>query len=60
MDKNVKKFTLKDFVTELNARLGKFTHQELKEIILEHGKTLSSRERKGYLDIFNQPQKQKK
>jgi hypothetical protein len=51
------KFTLKEFISELNARLEKFTHAELKEIIRSQGMNLPPRERREYLDRFVQPEK---
>jgi hypothetical protein len=53
------KLTLKEFISELNARLEKFTHAELKEIIRSHGMDLSPRERRGYLDRFVRTEKSK-
>ena len=36
------KLTLKEFISELNARLEKFSHDELKEIIRSHAMDLSA------------------
>ena len=51
--------TLKEFISELNARLEKFSHDELKEIIRGHAMNLPPRERRGYLDRFVRPEKPK-
>jgi hypothetical protein len=48
----MKRLTLKEFISELTTRLEKFSHEELKHIILEHAKNLESAERQAYLDIF--------
>jgi hypothetical protein len=56
------KLTLKEFMSELNARLEKFTHEELKEIIISRGMTLPPHERQEYLDQFipsKKPEKKK-
>jgi hypothetical protein len=50
------KLTLKGFMSELNDRLEKFTHAELKEIIRNHGMNLPPRERREYLDGFVRPE----
>jgi hypothetical protein len=44
--------SLKEFISELNARLEKFSHNELKEIIRGHALNLPPRERGEYLDRF--------
>jgi len=51
---------LKEFISELNARLEKFTHAELKEIIRSHAMDLPAREREEYLDRFVLPEKSKR
>ena len=51
--------TLKEFISELDARLKKFSHDELKEIIRSHALNLSPGERGGYLDRFTRPEKPK-
>ena len=53
------KLTLKEFVCELNARLEKFSHDELKEIIRNHAMNLPPRDRGGYLNRFVRPEKPK-
>ncbi len=53
------KLTLKEFVSELNTRLEKFSHDELKEIIRSHAMDLPPRERREYLDRFVRPEKPK-
>jgi len=53
------KLTLKEFISDLNARLEKFTHAELKEIIRSHAMDLPARERGEYLDRFVLPEKSK-
>ena len=53
------KLTLKEFVCELNVRLEKFSHDELKEIIRSHAMALSPRERGEYIDRFVPPEKSK-
>ena len=54
------KLTLKEFVSELNARLDRFSHDELKEIIRGQAMNLSPRERREYLDRFVLPEQTKK
>ncbi len=54
------KLTLKEFISELNARLEKFSHDELKEIIRDHAMNLLPRERGEYLDRFVRPEKLKR
>ncbi|OGP89895.1 MAG: hypothetical protein A2157_07410 [Deltaproteobacteria bacterium RBG_16_47_11] len=54
------KLTLKEFISELNARLEKFGHDELKEIIRSHAMDLPARERGEYLDRFVLPEKAKR
>jgi hypothetical protein len=54
------KLTLKEFISELNARLEKFTHAELKEIIRSHAMNLPARERGEYLDRLVLPGKSKR
>jgi len=54
------KLTLKEFILELNARLEKYTHAELKEIIRGHAMDLPARERGEYLDRFVLPEKSKR
>jgi tetratricopeptide (TPR) repeat protein len=44
--------SLKEFISELNARLEKFSHNELKEIIRGQAMNLPPRERGEYLDRF--------
>ncbi len=39
--------TLKELISELNIRLEKFSHEELKEIIRGHAMNLAPRERGG-------------
>lgn len=51
------KLTLKEFFSELDARLEKFSHDELKEIIRNHAMNLPPRERGEYLDRFVRPEK---
>jgi len=53
------KLTLKEFISELNARLEKFSHDELKEIIRSHAINLPPRERGDYLDRFFLPENSK-
>jgi len=53
----VEKLSLKEFVSELTARLGRFTHNELKAVILEHATSLPPVKRQTYLDIFVLPVK---
>jgi len=53
------KLTLKEFISELNARLEKFGHGELKEILRDQAMNLSPRERGGFLDRFVLPEKTK-
>ena len=48
--------TLKEFISELNARLKKFSHDELNEIIRSQGMNLPPRERGDYLDRFVRPE----
>ena len=48
----MKRLTLKEFVSQLTARLAAFSYEELKDVILEHAKSLDSGERQAYLDIF--------
>jgi len=52
--------TLKELISELNIRLEKFSHEELKEIIRGHAMNLAPRERREYLDRFVLPEKPKK
>jgi len=54
------KLTLKEFILEVNARLEKYTHAELKEIIRSHAMDLPARERGEYLDRFVLPEKSKR
>jgi hypothetical protein len=54
------KLTLKEFISELNARVEKFSHDELKEIIRSHAMDLPARERGEYLDRFVLPEKEKR
>lgn len=54
------KLTLKEFISELNARLEKFTHAELKEIIRSRAMDLPARERGEYLDRLVLPEKSKR
>ena len=54
------KLTLKEFISELDARLEKFTHAELKEIIRSHAMDLPARERGEYLDRFVLPARSKR
>jgi hypothetical protein len=51
------KLTLKEFISGLNARLEKFSHDELKEVIRSHAMGLLPRERGEYLDRFVLPEK---
>ena len=51
--------SLKEFISELNARLEKFSHGELKEIIRGHALNLPPREWGEYLDRFVCPEKPK-
>lgn len=53
------KLTMKEFIAELTRRLEKYTHEELKQILLEHGMNLSPKERAEYLDWFTLPDKSK-
>jgi hypothetical protein len=54
------KLTLKEFILDLNARLEKLTHAELKEVIRSHAMDLPPREREEYLDRFVSPEKSKR
>lgn len=54
------KLTMREFISQLTLRLEKFTHEELKQILLEHGMTLPPKERGGYLDRFVLPEKPKR
>lgn len=54
------KLTLKEFISQLNDRLEKFSHDELKEIIRGHAMNLPPRERGEYLDRFVPSEKSKK
>jgi hypothetical protein len=45
----------REFVFELAARLDRFTHDELKSVILEHAASLLPEKRQAYLDIFDLP-----
>jgi hypothetical protein len=51
--------TLKEFISELDARLEKFSHEQLKEILRGHALNLPPRERGDYLDRFVLPEKSK-
>lgn len=51
--------SLKEFISELDSRLEKLSHQELKEIIRGHALNLVPRERGEYLDRFVHPKKPK-
>ena len=51
--------TLKEFISGLNDRLEKFSHNELKEIIRGQAMNLPPRERGEYLDRFVLPEKSK-
>ena len=51
------KLTLKEFISELDTRLEKFSHNELKEIIRSHAMNLPPRSRREYLDLFVRPEK---
>ena len=53
----MKKLSLKEFVSELTARLDRFTHDELKTVILEHAASLLPKKRQTYMDIFVLPVK---
>lgn len=53
------KLGLKEFINELNTRLEKFSHDELKEIIRGHAMNISARERGEYLDRFVLSEKSK-
>ncbi len=53
------KLTLKEFITELNTRLEKLSHDELKEMILNHAMNLPPRQRGEYLDRFIRTEKPK-
>lgn len=48
----MKNLSLKKFVSELRERLDKFTHDELKAIILKHAASLPPGKRQACLDIF--------
>lgn len=54
------KLTLKEFMSELNTRLEKSTHEELKEIIISRGMNLPPHERQEYLDQLIPPKKSEK
>ena len=51
------KITLKEFMSELNTRLEKFTYEELKEIIISRGMDLPPHKRQEYLDQLILPKK---
>src|SRR4030042_1375649 len=51
--------SLKELISELNARLEKFSHNELKELIRGQAMNLPPRERGEYLDRFVLPEKSK-
>ncbi|MDO9527744.1 MAG: hypothetical protein Q7J27_01130 [Syntrophales bacterium] len=53
----MKNLSLKEFVSELTARLDRFTHDELKTLILEHAASISPEKRQTYLNIFVLPVK---
>jgi hypothetical protein len=55
--RSMKTLTLKEFVTALKARVDRYTHEELKEIILAQGTALAPRERTLFLDEFVLPEK---
>ncbi|HCS47741.1 MAG TPA: hypothetical protein DIW61_05605 [Candidatus Aminicenantes bacterium] len=55
----MKTLTLKEFITALNARIDRYTHEELKEIILAQGMALAPRERALFLDKFVLQEKKK-
>lgn len=55
----ISNLSLKEFISELDGRLEKLSHQELKEIIRGHALNLAPRERGEYLDRFVHPKKPK-
>jgi len=48
----MKTLTVKEFISALKARLEKYNHEEIKEIILAQGMAMSPRERIQFLDGF--------
>jgi len=54
----MKTMTLKEFAAALKSRLDRYTHEELKKIILARGMTLPPRERALFLDEFVLPDKE--
>jgi len=53
----MEKLSLKEFVSELAARLDRITHDELKSVISEHAASLPPEKRQTYLNIFVLPVK---
>ena len=56
----MKTLTLKEFIAALKARLEKYNHEEIKEIILAQGMAMSPRERIQILDGFVLPEKKER
>ena len=56
----MKKLTLKEFISALKTRLEKYTHEEIKEIILAQGIAMSPRERIQFLYGFVLPEKKER
>lgn len=56
----MKKLTLREFISALKTRLEKYTHEEIKEIILAQGIAMSPRERIQFLDGFVLPEKKER
>jgi hypothetical protein len=56
----MKTLTLKEFIAALKARLEKYNHEEIKEIILAQGMAMSPRERIQFLDGFVLPEKKER
>ena len=56
----MKKLTLKEFLSALTARLEKYSHEELKEILLAQGISMSPQERTQFLDGLVLPERKEK
>jgi tetratricopeptide (TPR) repeat protein len=56
----MEKITLKEFISALKARLEKYSHEELKEILLAQGIAMSPQERLQFLEGFVLPEKKER